>query len=93
MRVQQVRSSGGGPESWTVVDERFAVVDEVDEILAHLSAIKLSPGTVRSYAFDLRDQFEFLGSHGVDLAHGPSRTFGPIRRVASADAVGPGRRR
>lgn len=66
MRVQQVLAAGDGRESWTVLDEAFAVVDPVDEFLAHLSAIERSPGTVRSYAFDLRDYFEFLGSHGID---------------------------
>jgi integrase/recombinase XerD len=66
MRVQRVTAPDGGPESWTVVDETFAVVDSVDEFLAHLTAIERSPGTVRSYAFDLRDYFEFLFAHGID---------------------------
>ena len=66
MRVQQVLAPDGEPESWTVVDERFAVVDAVDEFLAHLTAIERSPGTMRSYAFDLRDYFEFLNAHGID---------------------------
>jgi hypothetical protein len=66
MRVQQVMPPDGGPESWTVVDETFAVVDPVDEFLAHLTVIERSPGTVRSYAFDLRHYFEFLPAHGID---------------------------
>lgn len=66
MRVQQVMSPDGGPESWTVVDEAFAVVDPVDEFLAHLTVTERSPDTVRSYAFDLRDYFEFLHDHGID---------------------------
>ena len=66
MRVQRVLAPDGGPESWTVLDETFAVVDPVDEFLAHLTAIERSPGTVRSYAFDLRDYFAFLGAHGID---------------------------
>jgi hypothetical protein len=66
MRVQQVLAPEGGPESWTVLDDGFAVADPVDEFLAHLTAIERSPGTVRSYAFDLRDYFEFLASHGID---------------------------
>jgi len=64
--VQQVLSPGGGPDSWTVVDERFAVVEPVDAFLAYLTAIARSPGTVRAYAFDLRDYFEFLVSHEID---------------------------
>jgi integrase/recombinase XerD len=66
LRVQQVLSPGGGPDSWTVVDERFAVVEPVDAFLAYLTAIARSPGTVRAYAFDLRDYFEFLVSHEID---------------------------
>jgi len=66
MRVQRVLAPDGGSESWTVLDAGFAVVDPVEEFLAHLTAIERSPGTVRSYAFDLRDYFEFLGSHGID---------------------------
>jgi len=66
MRVQRVLAPDGGPESWTVLDDTFTVVAPVDEFLAHLTAIERSPGTVRSYAFDLRDYFEFLDSHGID---------------------------
>jgi hypothetical protein len=60
LRVQQVLPPGGGPESWTVVDDQFAVVEPADAFLAHLTVIERSPGTVRAYAFDLRDYFEFL---------------------------------
>ncbi|MBF6427880.1 tyrosine-type recombinase/integrase [Nocardia cyriacigeorgica] len=66
MRVQQVLAPGGGPESWTVLDDGFAVVEPVDEFLAYLTVIERSPGTVRSYAFDLRDYFAFLAAHGLD---------------------------
>jgi hypothetical protein len=59
LRVQQVLPPDGDAESWTVVDERFAVVEPADAFLAHLTAIERSPGTVRAYAFDLRDYFQF----------------------------------
>lgn len=65
MRVQRVVPDDGA-ESWTILDEAFAVVDPVDEFLARLTVIERSPGTVRSYAFDLRDYFEFLFAHGID---------------------------
>ncbi len=64
--MQQVLAPGGGPESWTVLDAQFAVVEPVDEFLAYLSVIERSPGTVRSYAFDLRDYFVFLLAHEID---------------------------
>jgi site-specific recombinase XerD len=49
-----------GEESWTVIDPSYDVVAPVDRFLAHLEAVDRSPGTVRSYAFDLRDFFTFL---------------------------------
>jgi integrase/recombinase XerD len=66
LRVQQVLPPDGSPESWTVLDELFAVIEPVDAFLAHLTAIERSPGTVRAYAFDLRDYFEFLAAHEID---------------------------
>jgi integrase/recombinase XerD len=66
LRVQQVLPSDGGSDSWTVVDDQFAVVEPADAFLAHLTAIERSPGTVRAYAFDLRDYFEFLDAHEID---------------------------
>jgi integrase/recombinase XerD len=66
LRVQQVLPPDGGPESWTVLDERFAVIEPVDAFLAHLTAIERSPGTARAYAFDLRDYFEFLAAHEIN---------------------------
>jgi site-specific recombinase XerD len=66
MRVQRVAAVDGGAESWTALDEAFAVVEPVDEYLAYLTVIERSPGTVRSYAFDLRDYFEFLAAHEID---------------------------
>ncbi len=66
MRVQRVLVPGVVEESWTVVGEDFAVIAPVEEFLAHLSVVGRSPGTVRAYAFDLRDFFEFLDSRQVD---------------------------
>jgi hypothetical protein len=53
-------------QSQTVLGDDFAVIEPIDVFLAHLSAIERSPGTVRSYAFDLRDYFTFLDAHRID---------------------------
>lgn len=53
-----------GDESSTVLAAGL-VVDPADRFLAHLTAIKRSPNTVRAYAHDLRDYFEFLDRHGL----------------------------
>jgi len=66
--VQQVLPPDGSTESWTVLDDDFAVIEPIDAFLAHLSAVERSPGTVRSYAFDLRDYFTFLEIHRIDWA-------------------------
>lgn len=66
MLVQQVPPSDGSAESWTVLGDDFAVIEPIDVFLAHLSLIERSPGTVRSYAFDLRDYFTFLDAHRID---------------------------
>ena len=59
--VQRVVMLDEVTESWTVLDEQFALVEPVDRFLAYLTAVERSPETVRSYAFDLRDYFTFLG--------------------------------
>lgn len=45
--------------SWTVVDAD-GVVEPVERFLAYMSATERSPNTIRAYAHDLRDFFEFL---------------------------------
>lgn len=65
LRVQRVLTPGDSVESWTVLDQQFAVVEPVEVFLEYLTGIGRSPGTVRSYAFDLRDYFLFLDSHGI----------------------------
>jgi len=65
-RVQPVVMPFGDPESWTLVDRDSAVVEPVEAFLSHLHAIERSPNTVKAYAHDLRDWFEFLDQRGLE---------------------------
>jgi integrase/recombinase XerD len=64
LRVQPVAMRFGDRWSWTLVDGG-AVVEPVESFLAHLHAVEHSPNTVKAYAHDLRDWFEFLDRHGL----------------------------
>jgi len=63
--VQRVVMPGGGPESWTVLDEAGGVIEPVERYLAYLAAIERSPNTVRAYAISLKLWFEFLAGAGL----------------------------
>ncbi|GAB7065764.1 site-specific integrase [Mycolicibacterium hodleri] len=66
LRVQSVVMPFGDPESWTLVDRDAAVVEPVEAFLSHLHAVERSPNTVKAYAHDLRDWFEFLDERGLE---------------------------
>ena len=55
----------GDSESWTVVDRDSSVVAPIEGFLSHLHAIEHSPNTVKAYAYDLRDWFEFLNQRAL----------------------------
>lgn len=58
----------GDVESWTVLDARWSVIEPVEAFLSHLHAVERSPNTVKAYAHDLRDYFEFLAQAGLAWA-------------------------
>jgi integrase/recombinase XerD len=64
MRVQRVEMPFGDPRSWTLTHDG-SVVEPAESFLAHLHAVEHSPNTVKAYAHDLRDWFEFLQQHGL----------------------------
>ncbi len=66
LRVQPVVMPFGNPQSWTLVDADSAVVEPAEGFLSHLHAVERSPNTVKAYAHDLRDWFEFLDQQGLD---------------------------
>lgn len=64
--MQRVALSGSRVESWTVLGEDDAPVAPLEGYLSYLSAIERSPNTVKAYAHDLKDYFEFLNCQSVD---------------------------
>jgi integrase/recombinase XerD len=66
MLVQPVVIPGSGTRSWTVVGDDDAPVGPVDRFLAYLTDIGRSPNTVKAYAHDLKDYWDFIGLHGLD---------------------------
>ena len=64
--LQVVRVELGHPRevSWTVLDGHSGgVLEPAESFLAYLSMVGRSPNTVRAYAHDLCDLFEFLRLH------------------------------
>jgi site-specific recombinase XerD len=66
MLVQLVVIPGSGTLSWTVLGDDDVPVVPVDRFLAYLTDIGRSPNTVKAYAHDLKDFWEFLGFRGLD---------------------------
>jgi hypothetical protein len=63
-RVQRVVEGGRG--SWTVIGADRRPVEPVEAFLRWLTDTERSPNTVRAYAGDLRQFWEFLGGRGYD---------------------------
>jgi integrase/recombinase XerD len=66
MLVQPVVMPGRGTRSWTVLGDDDVPVGPAERFLAYLTAIERSPNTVKAYAHDLKDFWEFLGCRGLD---------------------------
>ena len=66
MLVQPVVMPGRATRSWTVLGDDDAPVGPVERFLAYLTAIERSPNTVKAYAHDLKDFWEFIGGRGLD---------------------------
>jgi integrase/recombinase XerD len=64
--VQPVEMPGTGTRSWTVLGNDDMPVVPAERFLAYLTDIERSPNTVKAYAHDLKDFWEFLGRRGLD---------------------------
>ena len=66
MLVHPVVIPGSGTRSWTVLGDDDVPVVSVDWFLAYLTDIGRSPNTVKAYAHDMKDLWQFLGFRGLD---------------------------
>jgi len=66
MFVHPVVVPGSGTRSWTVLGDDDVPVVPVDRFLAYLTDIGRSPNTVKAYAHDLKDYWEFIGFRLLD---------------------------
>ena len=66
MLVHPVVIPGSGTRSWTVLGDDDVPVVPVDRFLAYLTDIGRSPNTVKAYAHDLKDYWQFFGFRGLD---------------------------
>src|SRR5258707_864302 len=69
MQVQPVIMPASGTESWTVLGDDDVPVVPVERYLAYLTDVERSPNTVRAYAHDLKDYWQFLACRGLDWRH------------------------
>lgn len=65
MRVQRVVMPDSGCQSWTLLGDDLRPVEPVERFLAYLAAIEKSPNTIKAYAHDLKDWWDYLSGHGV----------------------------
>jgi integrase/recombinase XerD len=66
LQVQRVVRAGRGTESWTVLGDGDGPVTPVERFLGYLTSIGSSPNTVKAYAHDLKDFWEFIGFRDLD---------------------------
>jgi hypothetical protein len=59
MLVQRVVMPATGVESWTVLADDDAPVEPIERYSAYLTDIERSPNTVKEYAHDLKDVWDF----------------------------------
>src|SRR5215469_12389003 len=66
MLVHPVAVPGSGTRSWTVLGDDDVPVAPVDRFLAYLTGIGRSPNTVKAYAHDLRNYWDFISFRSLD---------------------------
>ncbi len=65
MLVQRVLTPDSSLDSWTVLGDG-GPVEPIERYLAYLTDIERSPNTIKAYAHDLKDWFDFLDVRGLE---------------------------
>ena len=52
--------------SWTVLGDDDTPIEPVERYLAYLTDVERSPNTIKAYAHDLKDYWQFLAHRGLD---------------------------
>jgi integrase/recombinase XerD len=66
VHVQRVAMPTSGVESWTVLGDDNTPIEPIERYLAYLTDIERPPNTIKAYAHDLKDYWEFLTGRGRD---------------------------
>jgi hypothetical protein len=82
MLVQPVVVPGSGTLSWTVLGDDDVPVVPVERFLAYLTDIGRSPNTVKAYAHDLKDYWDFIGFRGLDWRGSDSTKWAPTDDIS-----------
>ena len=85
-RTGRVEEVPGGLVPYRLVDASGTEMAAVSEFLRNLTASDCSPGTVRSYAFELLGWIRFLRRGGGPVGPGVASRGPRLRALAGADA-------
>src|SRR6266487_2277487 len=81
MLVHPVVVPGSGTLSWTVLGDDDVPVVPVDRFLAYLTGIGRSPNTVKAYAHDLKNYWEFISFRSLDWREARLEEVGDLLAV------------
>ena len=64
MKIQEIQTNQG--TRYLLLDNQFAIVDEVFRYLKYLDVSGKSPNTIRSYAYHLKVYYDYCMINGID---------------------------
>src|SRR2546430_1502190 len=91
MHVQRVAMPATREPSWTGLGDDDTPVEPIERYLAYLTDIERSSNTIKAYAHDLKDYWEFLTHRGVDWREVRLEDIGEYVAWLRRPPTGPGR--